>query len=278
MNEEKKNQSVGEKIWNVIKIVLLVITSPVWFPWKVLFVRKEGNKYKDVDDRTKMLRLLRSPITKTLKFALFLFIILLEVLIVHKIRYSPITYPLTKNSVRNYYLNENRIEIEGVDGTNYKTDFEIMLDYVDTWDLDEKNKMHVILDSDLVKLSIKHTDNDTVYYILNKFNTDATFREDVRKFVKNINSMVTRFINEIPENDMTRLNNFLGPIISVSSWAIDYAGALDIGGAVFNWAVDKYNIGEKSLHANVADIEKALKTGIDFSNGASLNAVTNYWR
>ena len=89
---------------------------------------------------------------------------------------------------------------------------------------------------------------------------------------------ITRFINEIPENDFARLNNFLGPIITVSSWAIDYAGVLNIGGAVFNWAVTKYNIEEKSLHANAFDIEKAIKSVFDYSNGASLNTVTNYWR
>lgn len=276
-NDEKHQDSILDKILNVIKKILLVITSPIWFPWKVLFFKKEGNKFNEVDSKTQMFRIIRSPLTKTLKFIVFIFVILLEVLLVYKIRYSPITYPITRNSVRGYYLNENRMDIEGVD-ENYKSDFEVALDYIDTWDLDEKNKMNVILDSDLVKQSLKYTDNKTISYILTKFNNDAEFRENVRIFVKNINSTITRFINEIPEKEFNELNNFLGPIITVSSWAIDYAGALDIGGAVFNWAIPRYNIGEKSLNATPANIEKAIKTGLDYMNGKSLETVRNYWK
>lgn len=276
-SEDKHQDNIFEKVLKVIKLILLIITSPIWFPWKLLFVRKEGNKFNEVDPKTQMFRIIRSPFTKTLKFIVFIFVILLEVLLVYKIRYSPITYPLTRNSVRGYYLNENRINIEGAD-ENYKDEFEIALDYIDTWELNEKNKMNVILDSDIVKNSLKYTDNETISYILTKFNNDAEFREDVRNFVKNINSTITRFINELPENEFNRLNNFLGPIITVSSWAIDYAGALDIGGAVFNWAVNRYNIGEKSLHATPANIEKAIKTGIDYTNGKSLNTVKSYWK
>ena len=272
-----ENETIVNKIVNVLKCIFLVITSPIWFPWKILFVKKEGNKFKDVDSQTQMFRIIRAPLTKTLKFLVFIFVILLELLLVHKIRYSVVTYPLTKNSVRQYYLNENRMDIEGTDA-NYKDDFQIAFDYIDTWDLSEKNKMNVILDSDLVKSAIKYTDNETISYILTKFNTDANFRNDVRLFVKDINATVSRFIDEIPEKDFARLNNFLGPIISVSSWAIDYAGALDIGGAVFDWAVGKYNIQEKSLKVIPGNIEKAIRTGLDFGRGKSLETVSAYWK
>lgn len=272
-----KENAFLNHVWKILKTILLILTAPVWVPWKVLFVRPEGEKFKDVDDKTKMWRLTRSFFTKILKFAIFLLVILLEILLVHKVRYSVVTYPLTKNAVRQFYLNENKLEDIGVEEDKL-SDFEIMLGFIDTWDLDEKNKMHVILNSDLVKYAIKYSDNETVFYVIHKFNEDVVFRENVRKLIKNVNTTITRFINEIPENDFARLNNFLGPIITVSSWAIDYAGVLNIGGAVFNWAVTKYNIEEKSLHANAFDIEKAIKSVFDYSNGASLNTVTNYWR
>lgn len=270
-------EEILQKIWRVIKIILLVITAPIWGPWKLLFFRKEGRKFSEVDSKTQTLRLVRSPITKPLKFVLFLAIIFLEVLIVHKVRYSVLTYPLTKNAVVNYYLNENRVELEGIDD-NYKESFQTAFDYIDEWSLDEKNKMNVILDSDVVKDSLKYATNETISYALNKFNNDEAFRENVRLVVKNINSTITRFINEIPRDDFDRLNNFLKPIISVGSWAIDYAGALDIGGAVFNWSIGEYNIKEKSLNAKPEDIEKSIKTMVDYSNGASLNTVRNYWK
>lgn len=264
------------KIWKIIMKILMVITAPIWFPWKVLFVRKKGNKFNDVDSNTKMWRLLRSPVTKTLKFCVFLFIILLEIIIVHKIRYSPITYPFTRNAVMNYYLNENKMEVDGAI-ENYQDEFQILLSYVEIWDLDEKNKMHNILNSDLVKLSLKYTDDATISYILNKFNNDEVFRGNVRIFIKDINSTITRFLKEIPEADFKRLNTFLGPIITVSSWAIDYAGALEIGGAVFKWEVEENNISEKSLKVSAHNIELAIKTGFDYHDGASLETVKSYW-
>lgn len=270
-------ENIWMSIWKVIKIILLVITAPVWGPWKLLFVRKEGRKFNEVDSKTKTLRLIRSPFTKTFKFIVFVGIIFLEILIIHKVRYSVVTYPLTKNAVVNYYLNENRVELEGMD-ENYKDLFQTAFDYIDEWSLDEKNKMNVILNSDVVKDSLKYATNDTISYVLNKFNTDEGFRENVRNVVKNINSIVTRFINEIPRDDFDRLNTFLKPIISVGSWAIDYAGALDIGGAVFNWAIGEYNIQEKSLNAKPEDIEKSIKTMVDYSNGSSLQTVLNYWK
>lgn len=277
MNENKTFENIVQKIWNVIKIIFLVITSPIWFPWKVLFVKKEGNKFHEVDEKTRTFRIIRAPLTKTLKFIVFIFIILLEVLIVHKVRYSVITYPLTKNAVIDYYLNENRVDIEGID-EDYRDDFKTAFDYIDSWSLDEKNKMNVILDSDCTKLAIKYTNNETLSYILTKFNTDAAFREEVRNFVKDINQTISRLIKEIPESDFDKLNNFLNPIITVGSWAIDYAGALDIGDAVFKWAIDEYHWQEKSLNATPNTIDKAIKTGIDYTNGMSYQMVANYWK
>lgn len=270
MNELK------EKILHVLKVIFLVITFPIWGPWKLLFVRKPGQKFKEVDRQTQINRLIRSPLTKTFKFAIFIAIILLEILIVHKIRYSAVTYPFTKNAVVDYYLNERRIELDGYEG-DYKNDFETAFSFIDTWSLDEKNKMNVILNSDFMKNILKYVDNPTISYIINKFNTNEEFRENVRLFIKNINSNITRFIEEIPENDFNRLNNFLNPIITISSWAIDYASTLEIGDAVFKYEVNNYNIKEKSLHVDDYKIEKGIKSGIDYNNGKTLNEITNYW-
>ena len=44
--------------------------------------------------------------------------------------------------------------------------------------------MHVILNSDLVKYAIKYSDNETVFYVIHKFNEDVVFRENVRKLIK----------------------------------------------------------------------------------------------
>ncbi len=265
-------QKVMKNIWKVIRTVLLAITSPVWFPWKLLFGRKGGE-----NEANDPLKVIGHALLNVAKLAVFMIVIFMELLVIHKIRYSPLTYPMTRNSVREYYLMDNTLELEGFDEAE-KDGFEKMLDYIDGWDLDEKNKMTVILDSTLVKDAIKYTDNDTVYYIVDKFNRDGAFRERFRRAIKNIDATVTRFIKEIPENDFARLNDFLNPIISVSSWALDYASALDIGGAVFDWAVGEYDIRAKGLSASVIDIEKAIKTALDYSEGASLNTVSNYWQ
>ena len=56
-------------------------------------------------------------------------VILLEILLVHKVRYSVVTYPLTKNAVRQFYLNENKLEDIGVEEDKL-SDFEIMLGFI----------------------------------------------------------------------------------------------------------------------------------------------------
>lgn len=256
-----------DAIGKILKVIFLTITVPFWGPWKLLY----GFKKEQKESYTLL------PLVNSLKFVAFLVLIILEFFAFHKILYSPITYPFTRNSVRNYYLNENKLELEGIDKDKVD-DFEKMLAYIDEWDLDEKNKMNVILNSDFMKDVLKYTDNQTIYYVIDKFNNEESFRNDLKVFVKDIDKNLTRFIDEIPDEELNRLNAFLNPIIAVSSWAIDYAGALNIGGAVFDWSVKEYTIAEKSLHVSGADLEKGIKTGKDFNNGASLETVTKYWK
>lgn len=256
-----------DTIGKILKIIFLTITIPFWGPWKLLYGFKKGEE--------KSYSLL--PLVNTLKFVVFLMLIILELFAFHKVLYSPITYPFTRNFVRNYYLNGSILEAEGID-KNKIDSFETMLGYIDEWEIEEKNKMSVILNSDFMKDVLKYTDNTTIYYVLDKFNNDEVFRDDLKAFIKNIDKNLTRFIKEIPDEELERLNTFLNPIIAVGSWAIDYAGALNIGGAVFDWAVNKYNIAEKSLHVNSFDLEKGIKTGNDFNDGASLETVASYWK
>ena len=79
--QEKKSITIGY----VIKIIFLVITSPIWLPWRLLFVRRKGRKFNEVNTVTKVFRILRSPITKPLKFALFIFILVVEISLINKI-------------------------------------------------------------------------------------------------------------------------------------------------------------------------------------------------
>lgn len=260
---DKMNENIVIK---VLKIILIVLIFPIWLPWKLLFGRKSSESPKT-----------RKIFLNIVKSFAFILILLVEVFLAHKIRYSPLTYGFTNASVRDYYLNENRLVLDGMD-EDIKDSFEKALSYIDTWDMDERNKMNVILDSNLVKNFLKYTDNKTIDYILNKFNNDSNFREDFRDFIKNIDKNLSRFFKEIPEEDMDRLNSFIAPIVSVASWAIDYAGALNIGNSVFEWEVSKHNVGEKSLSASKNDIEKSIRTGLDFNQGASLETVVGYWK
>lgn len=273
MNKDKKNnneKSFLDIVFDIVKFFFLAITSPIWFPWKLLF-RKNKEKERGT------LEIASTAVLNTLKFVLFVSVIFIELIAIHKIRYSVLTYPLTRNSVREHYLNGSKLLDDGIEEEK-REDFEKMLSYIDAWDLDERNKMHVILDSGFISDCLKYVDNETIFYVVDKFNNEQSFRDDVKEFIKEINPTVTRFINEIPKSDMERLDAFLAPIITVSSWAIDYAGVLNIGGAVFDWAINEYDIKEKSLHASGSDIEKGISTGLDFQNGKSLETVTNYWK
>lgn len=66
----------NNKVWQKIKPIFLFVTFPIWYPWKLLFIKKEGNKFKDVDSQTKIFRIIRAPITKSLKLVCYIFIIL----------------------------------------------------------------------------------------------------------------------------------------------------------------------------------------------------------
>lgn len=256
------------KILEFFKKVFLIITSPIWFPWKVLFVRKPGHKFNEVSDKEKAFRLIRSPLTKPLKFVAFLFIILLEVLLVYKIRYSVLTFSITRNAVRDHYLTPNEVMEEN---PVHKDALSTAFDYIDGWDLDAKNKMYVIFDADIIKWAFDYSSEATTTYILNKFNTDSTFRDDIHYIASNINSIFSRAIRELPgvlAHD--EFDYILDPLATLGSTITDYRAVLDLTGPMGTTATNRYNLKPHGTTFSSRDIDKALGMIVDFSKGSPL--------
>lgn len=254
MEEKKEN-----KIWKVIKKILLIITSPIWYPWKLLFVRKEDNKFKNVDKKTKIFRIVRGFITKPLKFAVYLLIIALEITLVYKLRYSVLGYPLTKSKVRNYYASENAVDYQANEGmpvfhvSKHKDEFSKAFDIIDDWSLSEKNNMYVVLDSELVKIGFSYLPDENLSYILEKFNTDEEFREDMKYISNNINSILTSSIKDIKDDIDSDLTSAIDPIVNAGSYALGTRQMLDIAGTV----------GKKLLNGNDKKIDTASVSDVD---------------
>ncbi len=256
------------KLSDIVYKIFLVITSPIWFPWKVLFVRKPGDKFKDVSTEEKIFRLVRSPITKPLKLLVFLFILFVEVMIFYKVRFSVATYPITRNSVHNYYLTPNAIVEENPE---QKDNLSVAFDYIDEWDLDSKNKMYVIFDAEIVKWAFRYGSYDTTDYILSRFDTDAAFRDDIHYIVANIDSIFSRALKELPnELSHDEFDFILDPLANLGSTITDYRAVLDALAPVGNTAVQKYNLKSHSHGFSTRDIEKTISMIIDFSKGTSL--------
>lgn len=238
--EDKEENIVKEikrenKIFKIIRIIFLVITAPIWLPWKILFVRRKNRKFKDMSTPIKVFRVLRSPLTLPLKFAIFMLIISIEIFIGYKIRFSPITYPMTRASVHNYYLKKDNkklmsvTNVYAVELSNHYDEFKTAFEYIDEWDIDSKNKMYVVLDAKITKFVFKYIDDKSVSYLLNRFNTEESLREDLKMVVKNVNKTLNRAIKEFPESVSYAddFGVFLAPATSIGGM-IDYRQALDI--------------------------------------------------
>lgn len=258
--EDEKNN----KFLKVLKIILLVITAPIWLPWKLLFVRRKGHKFKDVSTPIKVFRVLRSPITLPLKFIVFTLIIGLEIFVGYKIRFSPVTYPITRASVHNYYLQKSSKSLMGINEvdaivlSDHYDEFKTAFDYIDKWDMDSKNKMYVILDAQITKFYFQLLDDKTTSHLFDRFNNDEDFREDIRLVVKNINKSLNRIIKELPKevSDSEEIEDFLKPATNMGGM-IDYRQVLDIA-----WSgVDSYlklsdvDIEELKMDSEDADLE-----------------------
>ena len=266
--EEPKENKVEKtnKIWKIIKTILLIITSPIWFPWKVLFVRRPGNKFSEVSTSKKILRIVRSPITKTLKLALYLCIIGLEVLLVYKARYSVLTYTFTKKSVQSYYLNSKEDASD-----DYTESLKQAFDYIDDWDLDSKNKMYVVFDSDIMKTTINSLPEDTSKHFLDRFNDDEEFRSDIKDVAKNINDTLSRAVKELPETiESDELNSVLKPITTVGSAAVDYRVVLDAAGTFATTAMKETDMDITKVDLKPNELDASLAMIINYSQGMSL--------
>ncbi len=262
----ESQKEMGEKILGTLKTIFLAITSVIWFPWKVLFVKKEGNKFKDVSTGKKIFRIVRAPITKTIKFAIYLCIIGLEVLVVYKLRYSSLTYPLTRSSVQNHYLSAAKDDTS----PEYKESLKQAFAHIDEWDLDSKNKMYVIFDSDIMKMTFQYTSEESLKHILDKFNDDEEFREDLHYTAQNIDSVLSRAIKEFPETlDDEELEAILEPITTVGS-TFDYRMALDLAGSVSDMLMTDEDIEEGSLTFSFEEIDLSLDVINNYARGMSL--------
>ena len=253
--------SQKSKFLKIVKMILLIISSPIWFPWKVLFVRRKGNKFSEVSTGKQIFRVIRSFITKPLKFVIYLAIIGLEFLIVYKVRYSFLTYPITKGAVENYYLKDETIKEEHKDG------FKDVFAKVDDWDLDAKNKMYVVMDSYIAKYSIDRTDDKTVTLFLDKFNNDDDFRNDVHDIVKNVDKTLTRSLKELSKLEGFENSSVVSPALNVGAQMIDYRQALDLLGNSISLIDDDIEI----LNVNEDSLEETVSVMAEYSRGKSLD-------
>ncbi len=252
-----------EKLKNVFRIIFLVITAPIWFWWKLLFVRKPEKKFDQMPLKVKTFRIMRSFITKPLKFLLFIVIIGLEILIVYKIRYSIVTYPVTKNNVKEYYQEKNE-------------KFMPMIEKIDTWDLDTKNKMYVIMDSDATKTLFEYMDEDSENELINKFNTDETFQENTKYVASNLNSILSKGMQDVSKEKLENTDyEFLIPLLQTSSYTSDYALLLNSVGKIENWMLESDNVSKNSLEVSADDVEKLISALVSYDKGASFKEVSN---
>lgn len=265
-SENTKGNSVASKIWKVIRLILLIITSPIWFPWKILFVRRPGHKYHEVSPKVRAFRLLRSPITKPLKFILYIAIIGLEVLLVYKARYSTLALPFTKSSVHNYYMNNQVLSEDKQD------DLKKVFNTIDSWDKTSKNNMYVIFDSEIVKMGFEHTDEASKAEIIDKFNNDENFREDLHEIAKNIDKTVSRGIKEFSSlADDETVEAVLKPITTVGS-VVDYRQVLDATAVAVK--TSGQDLGTFSIDSE--ELVESVSLFAEFSRGKSLKEVTGY--
>lgn len=280
-NVEKKRITIGY----VIKLILLVITSPIWFPWKILFVRRKGRKFHEVSTPIKVFRILRSPFTKPLKFALFVFILVVEISLINKIRYSPITYTITRSSVHSYYLKENNNkkllslseEVYAIELEKHHDEFKTAFDHIDEWPLTEKNKMYVILDSKAVKYVFKYAADEDITYLLTRFNTDENLRTDIKNLVKNINKLISRGLGEVNSllsEESIEVKILIEPFTTLSK-TFDYTVFLNTVGNMIEIVESQSN--PSTMKPNRQDdLEYMIDTVIKYSKGATLKELGDF--
>lgn len=244
---------MAEKIKKICLNVLKWITSPIWFPWKVLFVRKPEKKFKVVDRKTQIFRLVRSPITKPLKFIVFLLVMVLEVSIVYKAK-NFLGAPLIRSNVHNYYMNELLNEIDETKRDEFASKYETMFEKVDEMSVQAKNNFYAIMDSDAFKVVLSSAKPEVTEYVLDKFNEDEKTRDIIEYNVKNMNTIIPKYIKEFLSDTECAPNNpdlsdsiavpaggnceeitstpAYATILSLSSRTVDTNMLLDVAGAV----------------------------------------------
>lgn len=270
---------------SILGLIIRIITFPVWFPWKILFVRRKGRKYHEVNTATKVFRIVRAPITKPLKFAIFIFILFIEISCLYKVRYSPITYTITRASVHDYYLkSENNTkllslvdDVYAMDITKHRDEFQTAFNYIDEWGLNEKNKMYVILDSKAVKYVFKYAADEDITYLLTRFNTDENLRKDIKDLVQNINKLIVRGFNEasdmIPSYE-PELKVIIEPFTTLGK-TLDYTVFLNTVGNVIE-VVESQSTPSTMQPNKKEDLEYMIDTIIKYSKGAHLRELGDF--
>ncbi len=263
-----------KKLVTIVKKIFIIITSPIWFPWKILFVRKPEKKYSNVSQKIQFFRILRSPITLPLKFFCFLFIIGLEILTVYKVRYSVLTYPITRNIVHHYYLKNETItnkligieEVSAQELNNNQEKLEQAFKYIDTWNLSEKNKMYAIYNSELMRVFFNSADNKVIEHLLDRFNNQEEYRESIRNLVANTNHLIPRFVKEFTSTEeLNEVVEILNSFVSVTTYTIDFNFVLDMFGIYA-----KLDGGHDFSLFSTDVVDAIYEMAKDYNNGLSL--------
>lgn len=269
---------MAEKIKKICLNVLKWVTSPIWFPWKVLFVRKPEKKFKVVDRKTQIFRLVRSPITKPLKFIVFLLVMVLEVSSVYKAK-NFLGAPFIRSNVHNYYMNELLDDMDESKRNEFASKYDDMFQKVDEMSVQAKNNFYAIMDSDVFKAVLSSAKPEVTEYVLDKFNEDEKTRDIIEYNVKNMNTIIPKYINEfLSDTECVPKNSDLGDdiarpvdgnceeitstplyatILSLSSRTIDTNMLLDLAGTVMK---SEQCVGCKDIgsHVSTKDIDDGL--------------------
>ncbi len=206
-------ENIKNNIWLIIKNILKWITSPIWFPWKILFVRKETKKFESVNTPTKIFRILRSPITIPLKFILYLVIIILEISLIYQIKNFAIA-PFVRNDVKDYYITNNNLE------------YETMFNIVDDQNIVTKNNFYTVMDSTLIKRVISEIPEDALSNLITTFNNDLKFQEAILHNIENINTVIPNIIkSNVEYNENLEALLYL-PALADTSLILDTANTV----------------------------------------------------
>ncbi len=245
---------------NIKKVVLAILkwgTSPIWFPWKVLFVRKPGKKFNEVDTKIKTFRVVRSPITMPLKFLLYVFIILVEVLIVYNVK-TLLSTPFVRDNVQKYYISNNTKDLDKSQKEKLEAKYEEMFSKIDKMPSKAKKNFYAVMDSSVVKTVFKNADAEVQEHLLDRFNNEEDVRKSIEYSAQNMNTLIPKYISGSIDEDDTPA----GLAVALTSKTIDTNLILDIAGSFMNnksLCPDCQNLGDELTTKEIDEGIEALE-------------------